>query len=186
MSSTDVEKNNDGQKQDLNITQTQSYAGTIDLAASHQLERGLKSRHIQFIALGGAIGTGLFVGSGAILSSVGPAPLFMAYLSMMFVVYCVMNDLAEMTTYLPIKGISLPYFVERFVDPSLAFADGWNYWYAYAILIAAEATAGAIVLQYWTTAVPVAAWITIVRHNSSGVKMYTELTTIRSSLSSWR
>ncbi len=86
----------------------------------------------------------------------------MAYITMIFVVWVVMNDLAEMATYLPLKGISVPYFVERFVEPSLAFADGWNYWYAYAILVAAEATAGAIVLQYWTKAVPVAVWITIV------------------------
>lgn len=99
--------------------------GEVDVAGTHQLERGLKSRHIQFLALGGAIGTGLFVGSGAILSLVGPAPLFMGYLSMMFVVWVVMNDLAEMVTYLPMRGISLPYFVGRFVDPSLAFADGW-------------------------------------------------------------
>ncbi|KAJ4287374.1 hypothetical protein N0V90_012773 [Kalmusia sp. IMI 367209] len=123
--------------------------------------RGLKSRHIQFMALGGAIGTGLFVGSGGILSLVGPAPLFMAYLSMMIVVWCVMNNLAEIVTYLPMKGITIPYFVKRFVDPSLAFAVGWNYWYAYAILVAAEATAGAILLDYWKTSVPAAAWITI-------------------------
>lgn len=123
--------------------------------------RGLKSRHIQFLALGGAIGTGLFVGSGGILSLTGPAPLFMAYLSMMFVVYNVMNNLAEIVTYLPMKGITVPYFVKRFVDPSLAFAAGWNYWYAYAILVAAEATAGAILLDYWETPVPAAAWITI-------------------------
>ncbi|KAK1054144.1 hypothetical protein LTR33_014284 [Friedmanniomyces endolithicus] len=86
----------------------------------------------------------------------------MAYITMIFVVWVVMNDLAEMATYLPLKGISVPYFVERFVEPSLAFADGWNYWYAYAILVAAEATAGAIVLQYWTKAVPVAVWITMI------------------------
>jgi yeast amino acid transporter len=147
---------------DLDNVQTQSVQGEIDLGASHQLERGLKSRHIQFLALGGAIGTGLFVGSGAILSTVGPAPLFMAYLSMMFVVWVVMNNLAEMVTYLPLKGISIPYFVDRFVEPSLAFADGWNYWYAYAMLVAAEVTAGAIVLEYWTEAVPVAVWIVIV------------------------
>ncbi|KAI8631456.1 amino-acid permease inda1 [Xylariaceae sp. FL1651] len=138
-----------------------SSAGEVNLAQGHQLQRGLKSRHIQFLALGGAIGTGLFVGSGQILATVGPAPLFMAYLSMMLVVWVVMNDLAEMTTYLPMKGISIPYFVGRFVDPSLAFADGWNYWYAYAILVAAECTAGAIVVQYWTHAVPVAVWIAI-------------------------
>ncbi|KAF2260184.1 proline-specific permease-like protein [Lojkania enalia] len=126
-----------------------------------ETHRGLKSRHIQFMALGGAIGTGLFVGSGAILSAVGPAPLFMAYLSMMIVVWNVMNNLAEIVTYLPMKGITIPYFVKRFVDPSLAFAAGWNYWYAYAILVAAEATAGAILVDYWSTPVPTAVWITI-------------------------
>ncbi|USP76943.1 uncharacterized protein yc1106_04217 [Curvularia clavata] len=123
--------------------------------------RGLKSRHIQFLALGGAIGTGLFIGSGSILALVGPAPLFMAYLSMMLVVYNVMNNLAEMVTYLPMRGITIPYFVKRYVDPSLAFATGWNYWYAYAILVAAEATAGAILLEYWQTPVHNAVWITI-------------------------
>lgn len=123
--------------------------------------RGLKSRHIQFLALGGAIGTGLFIGSGSILALVGPAPLFMAYLSMMIVVWNVMNNLAEIVTYLPMKGITIPYFVKRFVDPSLAFAAGWNYWYAYAILVAAEASAGSILLEYWDTPVPKAVWITI-------------------------
>ncbi|EUC50857.1 hypothetical protein COCMIDRAFT_21578 [Bipolaris oryzae ATCC 44560] len=123
--------------------------------------RGLKSRHIQFLALGGAIGTGLFIGSGSILALVGPAPLFMAYLSMMLVVYNVMNNLAEIVTFLPMRGITIPYFVKRFVDPSLAFAAGWNYWYAYAILVAAEATAGAILLDYWKTPVHNAVWITI-------------------------
>lgn len=59
------------------------------------------------------------------------------------------------------QGITIPYFVKRFVDPSLAFAAGWNYWYAYAILVAAEATAGAILLDYWETPVPTAVWITL-------------------------
>ncbi|KAJ8104604.1 hypothetical protein ONZ43_g7770 [Nemania bipapillata] len=140
---------------------TSPSAGEVNLAQGHQLQRGLKSRHIQFLALGGAIGTGLFIGSGQILATVGPAPLFMAYLVQMVVVWVVMNDLAEMTTYLPMKGISIPYFVGRFVEPSLAFAAGWNYWYAYAILVAAECTAGAIIIQYWTHAVHVAVWITI-------------------------
>jgi amino acid transporter len=103
----------------------------------------------------------LFVGSGAILALVGPAPLFMAYLAMMLVVYNVMNNLAEIVTYLPMKGITIPYFVKRFVDPSLAFAAAWNYWYAYAILVAAEASAGSILLSYWNTPVHNAVWITI-------------------------
>ncbi|KAK8042895.1 proline-specific permease [Apiospora phragmitis] len=144
------------------LTTTRS-AGVGSLLEEHdQLSRSLKSRHIQFMALGGAIGTGLFVGSGAILALVGPAPLWLGYLSMMMLVWVVMNDLGEMATYLPLKGISIPYFVNRFVEPSLAFAAGWNYWYAYAILVAAEATAGAILLDYWETPVPTAVWITII------------------------
>jgi len=134
-----------------------------NLAEQHdQLARGLKSRHIQFLALGGAIGTGLFIGSGGILSTTGPAPLFMAYLSMMMMVWVVMNCLAEMVTYLPMRGITVPYFVDRFVDPSLGFAAGWNYWYAYAILIGAEATAAGIIIDYWGANVNIAVWITVV------------------------
>lgn len=134
-----------------------------NLADSHdQLERGLKSRHIQFLALGGAIGTGLFIGSGAILARTGPAPLFMAYLSMMLMVCIIMNILAEMVTYLPMRGITVPYFVGRFVDPSLAFAAGWNYWYAYSMLVGAEAVAAGIIIDYWNPPVNIALWIAIV------------------------
>lgn len=127
-----------------------------------QLKRGMKSRHIQFLALGGAIGTGLFIGSGAILSRTGPAPLFMSYLSMMALVWVIMNDLAEMVTLLPMRGITVPYFVGRFVDPSLAFASGWNYWYAYSMLIGAEAVAAGIIIDYWNPPVNIGLWIAIV------------------------
>ncbi|KAK3899259.1 amino acid permease/ SLC12A domain-containing protein [Staphylotrichum tortipilum] len=136
--------------------------GVVSLDQAQQLQRGLKSRHIQFLALGGAIGTGLFVGSGGILALVGPVPLWLGYLSMMLVVWVVMNVIAEMTTYLPMKGITLPYFTNRYVDGSLAFASGWNYWYAYAVLVAAEASAGTILLEYWHTPVPSAVWITLI------------------------
>ncbi|SMY29697.1 unnamed protein product [Zymoseptoria tritici ST99CH_1A5] len=146
---------------DLTKTNTMTGINEIDLSGGHQLERGLKSRHIQFLALGGAIGTGLFIGSGAILSTVGPAPLLMAYLSMMLVVWNVMNCLAEMVTYLPLKGITIPYFVNRFLDDSLAFAAGWNYWYAYAILVAAEASVGAVIISYWNESISAGVWIAL-------------------------
>ncbi|KAL7925851.1 amino acid permease/ SLC12A domain-containing protein [Trichoderma austrokoningii] len=149
---------------DINI-EASSPSDNNDFTLAHdgeQLKRGLKSRHLQFLALGGAIGTGLFVGSGGILADTGPAPLFMAYLSMSIIVYVVMNVLAEMTVYLPFRGVTIPYYVSRYVDPSLGFAAGWNYWYAYTMLVAAEASAAAIVIEYWTTSVNVAAWITII------------------------
>ncbi|KAM0464747.1 hypothetical protein ACHAPV_002583 [Trichoderma viride] len=149
---------------DINI-EASSPIDTNDFTLAHdgeQLKRGLKSRHLQFLALGGAIGTGLFVGSGGILADTGPAPLFMAYLSMSIIVWIVMNGLAEMTVYLPFRGVTIPYFVSRYVDPSLGFAAGWNYWYAYTMLVAAEASAAAIVIEYWTSHVNVAVWIIII------------------------
>lgn len=82
-----------------------------------------------------------------------------AYIIMSFVIWTVMNALGEMTTFLPIDGASPPMYVNRFVDDSMAFACGWNYWYAYAILVAAEVTAAAIIFEYWTSAVHSAVWI---------------------------
>ena len=96
------------------------------------LQRRLKSRHIQFLALSGAIGTGLFVGSGQVLSLAGPLSAFLAYAITGFNLYCVINSLGEMTTYLPVPG-AVPVFAARFVDPALGFVLGWNYWYQLAI-----------------------------------------------------
>ena len=69
-----------------------------------EVVRGLKARHIQLIALGGAIGTGLFIGSGSALSTCGPAPLLTSYLVMATCVWLVMNQLGEMVIFLPLSG----------------------------------------------------------------------------------
>ncbi|CCH42991.1 Proline-specific permease [Wickerhamomyces ciferrii] len=126
-----------------------------------ELHQGLKSRHIQLIALGGCIGTGLFVGSGSSLSSCGPAGLLTAYLIMSTVIYFVMNQLGEMVCYLPNKGGAISDLVQRYVDESLSFATGWIYFYTFFILICSEVTAAAIVIEYWTEKVHIAVWITI-------------------------
>ncbi|KAJ5525431.1 hypothetical protein N7494_012081 [Penicillium frequentans] len=131
----------------------------IDTGETH---RGLSSRHIQFLALGGCIGTGLFVGSGSTLSTVGPAPLLMGYIVMSSVVYFVMNMLGEMTTYLPVRGVSVPYLIHRFTEPSLGFAVGYNYWYSFSMLIASEVTAAGLVIEYWQIDVSVGVWIAII------------------------
>lgn len=85
------------------------------------LDRKLKSRHIQFLALSGAIGTGLFVGSGQVLSLAGPLSAWLAYAITGFNLFCVINSLGEMATYLPIPG-AVPVYAARFVDPALGFA----------------------------------------------------------------
>ena len=112
------------------------------------LKRGLTTRHMNMIGLGGAIGTGLFVGLGYNISAAGPAGALVAYTAMGILVYFVMTSLGEMSTYMPISG-SFSSYCDKFVDPALGFAVGWNYWYAWAITIAAEFVAGCILVKFW-------------------------------------
>lgn len=74
--------------------------------------------------IGGTIGTGLFIGSGSVLAETGPAPLFISYIIMSGLIWILTMDLAEMASYMPIRGMTIPYLVQRFAEPSLAFATG--------------------------------------------------------------
>lgn len=172
---------------DLESLSNQGSASQRDSDASkgteNQLKQGLTSRHIQLIALGGAIGTGLFVGTSSTLHTCGPAGLFISYIIISTVLYPIMNAFGEMVCYLPGDGTdsagSMSHLVNRYVDPSLGFATGWNYYYCYIILVAAECTAASGVVQYWTTVVPEGVWITIfllivLFLNLSAVKYYGE------------
>lgn len=114
-----------------------------------QLKRRLQSRHLQMIAIGGTIGTGLFIGSGGALSKAGPAGALIAYAFVGTIVYSVMIGLGEMATYIPIAGAFTSY-ASRFVDPSLGFAMGWIYWFSWAITYALELTASGLIIQYWS------------------------------------
>ena len=126
-----------------------------------QTKRGLKSRHAQMMALGGTIGTGLFVNTGQALARGGPAYLFGSYVFMASMVYCIVTAIAEIATYLPVHGGSMSYYGFRYVSRSLGFALGWLYWYAMGMLVPNEITAGALVIGYWHPDVHVAVWITI-------------------------
>lgn len=88
------------------------------------LQRGLKARHITMIAIGGAIGTGLIIGTGKALAQAGPGSVFISYLIIGFVVYLVMAALGEMAAWLPISA-GFTGYATRFCDPSLGFALGW-------------------------------------------------------------
>lgn len=76
-----------------------------------------------------------------------------AFMIMSALVWVVTQSLAEMTTYLPIQGASVPFYINRYLCPSLAFAAGWNYWYSYAMAVAAEISAASVVIGYWTNPV---------------------------------
>ncbi len=116
--------------------------------AARELHRGIGSRQLGMIAIGGAIGTGLFFASGSAISQAGPGGAMLAYAIMGFAVYCMMQSLGEMATQLPIRG-SFEAYAERFVDPSLGFAVGWNYWFSWAITLAAELVAGSLIVKFW-------------------------------------
>lgn len=125
--------------------------------------RGLKSRHIQFIALGGTIGTGLFLGIGKALTQAGPLSVLLGYTLTGVAVFAMMQCLGEMATWLPLPG-AIPQFAARYVDPAFGFAVGWNNWYSASITLCAEISAASVVIQYWDGAKPinVAAWITLI------------------------
>ncbi|GAA5984787.1 hypothetical protein JCM10908_003504 [Rhodotorula pacifica] len=132
--------------------------------SDHQpgVKRTLKARHLSFIALGGTLGTGIFVGSGSALATGGAAGIFLGYTIMGAIVYSMMIALGEMTTLYPVNG-AFVHYASRFIDPSVGFALGWNYWYSWAVTIPTEIIAAALVLDYWPGAarVNVAVWITL-------------------------
>ncbi|EXJ94892.1 hypothetical protein A1O1_00010 [Capronia coronata CBS 617.96] len=115
---------------------------------ANSLHRGLKARHISMIALGGSIGTGLIIGTGAALARAGPASLFIAYSLVGLNVYVTMTAVGEMATYLP-TGVGFSGYAARFVDPALGFALGWNYLFKYLLASPNQLTAAAVVLQEW-------------------------------------
>ncbi|KAJ5097875.1 amino acid permease/ SLC12A domain-containing protein [Penicillium argentinense] len=131
---------------------------TMDNGTTH---RGLKPRHSQMIALGGCVGTGLFVGTGATLATGGPAFILAAFIVMSLLVHSVVTTIVEVTAYMPINGASMSYYASRYVSPSLGVAMGWLYVYSLGILVPYEITAGALVIDYWNSPVDIAVWITI-------------------------
>ncbi|MGL4741811.1 MAG: amino acid permease [Sarcina sp.] len=121
------------------------------------LQRSLKARHLSMIALGGAIGTGIFLAMGGTINQAGVGGAFLAYAIVGVMVYFLCTGLGEMATYLPETG-SFGSYSAKFIDPALGFAMGWNYWYNWAITIAAEMVAGSIVMKFWFPQVPAIAW----------------------------
>ncbi|KAF4312371.1 Amino acid/polyamine transporter I [Botryosphaeria dothidea] len=114
------------------------------------LHRGLQARHITMIAIGGAIGTGLIIGTGKALSQAGPASILISYTFVGLLVFAVMAGLGEMAAWLPL-GSGFSGYANRFVDPALGFALGYTYWFKYIIVTPNQLTAAALVIQYWVS-----------------------------------
>jgi amino acid transporter len=124
------------------------------------LQQKMKPRHLQMIAVGGSIGTGLFVGSGSALARGGPAAVLLAWIIMGVMLINVTQALGEMAILYPVSG-GFYTLASRMLDPSFAFAMGWNYVLQWAVVLPLEITVAGTTVQYWDTPVPLAAWITI-------------------------
>lgn len=126
--------------------------------ARTELKRALHSRHLQFLAIGGTIGTGLFIGTGSALAEAGPVSLLIAFVFVGSIVYSVMVALGEMAAYVPVAG-AFTVYASRFVDPTLGFAMGWTYWFSWAITFAVELEAAGLIIQYWAPSLNLGIWI---------------------------
>ncbi|OLF55755.1 amino acid permease [Pseudomonas chlororaphis] len=120
-----------------------------------ELKRGLKNRHIQLIALGGAIGTGLFLGSAGVLKSAGPS-MILGYAIAGFIAFLIMRQLGEMIVEEPVAG-SFSHFAHKYWSGYTGFLAGWNYWVLYVLVGMAELTAVGKYVQFWWPEIP--SWV---------------------------
>ncbi|UYU32622.1 aromatic amino acid transporter AroP [Siccibacter colletis] len=142
------------------------------------LKRGLKNRHIQLIALGGAIGTGLFLGSASVIQSAGPG-IILGYAIAGFIAFLIMRQLGEMVVEEPVAG-SFSHFAYKYWGGFAGFASGWNYWVLYVLVAMAELTAVGKYIQFWWPEIPTWAsaavfFVLINAINLTNVKVFGEM-----------
>ncbi|MEH0146967.1 amino acid permease [Corynebacterium sp. Q4381] len=120
------------------------------------LRRGMKSRQLRMIALGSAIGTGLFLGSAESIGYAGPGVL-LAFLVVGAVVYSLMRMLGEMAVAHPVSG-SFAAYARDYIGPRAGFIAGWNWWYTTIVVGMIELTAMGTFLDFWFPSIP--HWVT--------------------------
>ncbi|MGA5165267.1 MULTISPECIES: amino acid permease [Streptomyces] len=134
MTSVQVDQHHDGSE-------------AAESASGEGYQRGLGARQIQMIAIGGAIGTGLFLGAGKAISKAGPS-LILAYAIAGLVIFFIMRALGELLMYRPVSG-SFAEYAREFVGPFAGFVTGWTYWLFWVVTGITEVTAAATYMTYW-------------------------------------
>ena len=147
------------EKEDVAGRRSGSYSGSgenLFTDTGDQLHRRLRNRQIQLIAIGGSIGTALFLSIGSGLVRGGPGSLFIAYTLYSLVLGLVNNCIAEMTVYMPVGGGFIR-LAGKWVDDAFGFMAGWNFFLYEALLIPFEISALSVVLTYWRDDIPAGA-----------------------------
>lgn len=116
--------------------------------ANQKMERNLQARHISMIAIGGCIGTGLFMASGAVVSKVGSYGAVLTYALIGVIIYFLMASIGELATFYPVSG-SFGSYATRFIDPGLGFAIGWLYWILWILVASVDIITLSKILHYW-------------------------------------
>lgn len=127
------------------------------MSQNSTLQRGLNTRHIRFLALGSAIGTGLFYGSATAIKMAGPSVL-LAYIVAGIAIYIVMRALGEMAVQNPVSG-SFSHYASQYIGPLAGFTTGWTYVFEMIIVALADVTAFGIYMGFWYPDVPRWIWI---------------------------
>ncbi|KAA8734762.1 amino acid permease [Acinetobacter qingfengensis] len=128
--------------------------------SSPQLHRAMQRRHLIMISLGGAIGTGLFLGSGEVISQTGAVGAILAYALGGLIAYSVMLCLGELSVHLPVAG-SFGEYASRYINPSTGYMVSWMYWLTWTITLGTEFTAAAMLMQEWFPHVSLWIWTLI-------------------------
>ncbi|AUD74805.1 Amino acid permease [Bifidobacterium breve] len=131
--------------------------GKGEHALHTNLKRGMESRHLQMISLGGVIGTGLFLSSGYTIQQAGPIGTILAYSIGALIVYLVMLTLGELSVAMPVTG-SFHVYAEKFIGPGTGFVIAIQYWLTWTVALGSEFTAAGLLMQRWFPNSPTWAW----------------------------
>ncbi|KAJ5619500.1 Amino acid transporter [Penicillium lagena] len=135
-------------------------AADKELGQPPALKRELQSRHMQMIAIGGAIGAGLFVGTGGALQEGGPGALLIAYMIVGVMVLFTVQALGELAVLYPVNGAFFDYCV-RFISPAWGFAMGWDYAIGWLVILPFELTAASITIRFWRDDLNMGIWVAV-------------------------
>ena len=142
------------------------------------LKRAMSTRHLVMLSLEGAIGTGLFLGSGEVIAQTGPVGAIIAYILGGLIAYMVMLCLGELAVHMPVAG-SFGTYAQKYIGPGTGYMISWVYWLTWTATLGTEFTAAALLMQEWFPHISMWIWtiifaITIFALNLSSTRIFAE------------